>query len=156
MTADELAASLHRDIPLCQAMGVTVRQADPARTVLAIPLAPNTNHMNTVFGGSANTLAILAAWSLLHLRLEGAQPPCRIVIQQNLMHYLHPMPDAAEAVCSFDDHAAWVRFSDMLERRGRARLTLHAEIHSAGRLCARFEGEFVAVHQSPAGGAADA
>jgi thioesterase domain-containing protein len=60
------------------------------------------------------------------------------------MHYLHPMPDAAEAVCSFDDPVAWARFSDMLERRGRARLTLHAEVHSAGRLCARFEGEFVA------------
>lgn len=146
MTADELATSLHRDIPLCQAMGVTVRQAAPACVVLAIPLAPNTNHMGTVFGGSANTLAILAAWSLLHLRLEGAHPPCRIVIQHNAMHYLHPMPDAAEAVCRFDDEEAWARFSGTLERRGRARLTLHVEVHCDGHLCAQFEGEFVALH----------
>ncbi|WP_127475026.1 YiiD C-terminal domain-containing protein [Sulfurivermis fontis] len=151
MTTDELRESLYRDIPLSRAMQLAVRQADPACTVLAMPLAPNANHMNTVFGGSANTLAILATWSLLHLRLAADGKPCQIVIQHNTMHYLHPMPDAAEAVCRCDDDdAAWARFARTLARRGRARLTLHAEVHSAGRLCARFEGEFVAAHRPAA------
>jgi thioesterase domain-containing protein len=155
MTADELRESLYRDIPLCRAMQVEVRQADAGCVVLAMPLAPNTNHMHTVFGGSANTLAILAAWSLLHLRLAAEDKPCQIVIQHNTMDYLHPMPDAAEAVCRFDDDAQWTRFNRALQRRGRARLTLHAEVYSAGELCARFEGEFVAVSAQDDGSAQD-
>jgi len=149
VTADRLRDVLYRDIPLSRAMEVSVQQADPACTVLSIPLAPNANHMSTVFGGSANTLAILAAWSLLHLRLAAAQPTCQIVIQHSSMHYLHPMPGAAEAVCRFDDETEWARFSRTLARRGRARLTLPAEVSSSGRVCARFEGEFVAVCLPP-------
>ncbi len=145
MTADQLREALYRDIPLSRAMEVSVFLADPARTVLTMPLAPNANHMATVFGGSANTLAILAAWSLLHLRLADAPSPCRVVIQRNTMQYIHPMPEAAEAICSFDAPTAWARFGRTLERHGRARLTLRAAVHSAGRLCAEFEGEFVAI-----------
>lgn len=145
MTTDELRESLYRDIPLSRAMEVAVRQADPACIIIALPLVPNANHMNTVFGGSANTLAILTAWSLLHLRLATAGPPCQIVIQHNTMRYLQPMPGAAEAVCRFDDEQTWARFRSTLQRRGRARLALRVEVHSVGRLCARFEGEFVAV-----------
>lgn len=149
MTNDELRDALYRDIPLCRAMQVGVRQADPACVVLTMPLAPNTNHMNTVFGGSANTLAILSAWSLLHLRLATVGTPCQIVIQHNTMHYLHPMPDAAEAMCRFDDDAQWARFSRTLQRYGRARLSLRAEVYSAGELGAQFVGEFVTTHLAP-------
>ena len=43
----------------------------PDTVVIEAPLAPNINHRKTVFGGSASALGILAAWSLVHLRLAG-------------------------------------------------------------------------------------
>ncbi|RYE53550.1 MAG: hypothetical protein EOP18_08925, partial [Rhizobiaceae bacterium] len=51
-------------------MQVRVVAASVERVTLSAPLAPNINHRATVFGGSASAVAILSAWSLLHLRLS--------------------------------------------------------------------------------------
>lgn len=148
MTADDLTRVLQHEIPLARAMQIAVLQADPTCTLLSAPLAPNINHMGTLFGGSANTLATLAAWSLLYLRLEEQQPPCHIIIQRGLMHYRQPVTGNALARCQFDDAVRWTRFARTLERHGRARLTLHAEVLDNGLACAQFEGDFVAVRAS--------
>lgn len=143
VNADALRNVLYADIPLARAMGVEVVQADPTCIRLTAPLAPNRNPHGTVFGGSANALAILAAWSLLHVRLGGSHPQCRIVIQQNRMRYEQPLTEAMTAQCAFDDTSRWTYFLRTLERHGRARLGLTAEVSSEGRCGAVFEGEFV-------------
>ena len=72
---------LHRQIPLSAAMRVTVRGATLESVILAAPLEPNLNHKSTAFGGSLSALGILAAWSLVHLRLLEEGVKCEIVIQ---------------------------------------------------------------------------
>src|SRR5262245_21829556 len=66
----EVERYLHQNIPLSAAMGVRVGSATPHRVELAAPLAPNINHQSTVFGGSASALAMLSAWTLVHLGLR--------------------------------------------------------------------------------------
>ena len=61
MDTKSLENYLHEHIPLSKAMGVTVRSVSGEAVTLAAPLAPNINHRETVFGGSASALAILAA-----------------------------------------------------------------------------------------------
>src|SRR3989344_2448014 len=63
-------------------MEVTVVEASPHQVVLSAPLAPNINHRETVFGGSASAVAILAAWSMLHLRLSAEGLGSRLVVQR--------------------------------------------------------------------------
>ena len=70
MLPDQLERYLHEHIPLSKAMGVSVLSVGEEAVTLRAPLAPNINHRETVFGGSASALAILAAWSLLHTRLD--------------------------------------------------------------------------------------
>jgi thioesterase domain-containing protein len=136
---------LYQYIPLSAAMGVEVRAASVRHVKLAAPLAPNVNHTETVFGGSAAALATLSAWTLLHLRLEDARLDARLVIQRSRMEYEKPIPGDFEAVCDFGDDSAWERFRTTLGRRGRARLTLTAYlVHSMHRV-ASFEGDFVAL-----------
>lgn len=136
---------LHQVIPLSVAMGVQVKRATLEHVKLAAPLAPNVNHAETVFGGSAAALATLSAWTLLHLRLEDAQLNATLVIQRSRMEYQKPIPGDFEAVCDFGDDAAWDRFRATLRRHGRARLTLSAHlVHLANRV-ASFEGDFVAL-----------
>jgi thioesterase domain-containing protein len=62
MTPIELERYLHEHIPLSHAMRVGVVTVDAGTVVLRAPLEPNINHRETVFGGSASALAILAAW----------------------------------------------------------------------------------------------
>jgi thioesterase domain-containing protein len=134
---------LHQQIPLSVAMGVRVRMATAERVQLAAPLAPNINHNETAFGGSAAALATLSAWALLHVRLTLAAVQARLVIQRSSMEYEQPIPGDFDAVCLFTDEPAWGRFRATLVRRGRARLTLASHLLYDARQVATFEGDFV-------------
>lgn len=145
LTQSELKNLLDTNIPLSSAMGVEVQCVEKTRVSLSAPLQQNSNHLGTVFGGSASALAILAAWSLLQVRLSEQQLSCEVIIQRNTMEYRHPMPATMTATCQFDDSERWSRFMRTLKRRGRARLPLHSDVSSKGRCCASFDGEFVAL-----------
>lgn len=140
-----LQTYLHRNIPLSQAMGVEVRQAGPDLVALEAPLAPNINHRETVFGGSASAVAILSAWALLYLRLQQQQLNARIVIQKHTMNYERPIPGRFTASSTIEDEASWLRFLDTLRRRRRARIRVTARLHSEGTKVGELEGEFVAL-----------
>jgi len=146
MSADAqrlLERYLHQQIPLSVAMGVRVRTATPERVQLAAPLAPNINHNETVFGGSAAALATLCAWALLHVRLTRAAIQARLVIQRSSMEYEQPISGDFDAVCLFTDEPSWDRFRHTLVRRGRARLTLASHLLYDARQVATFSGDFV-------------
>ena len=136
---------LHLQIPLSAAMGARVRLATPERVRLGAPLAPNVNHNETVFGGSAAALATLSAWALLHLRIARAGLQARLLIQRSGMEYERPVPGDFEAECRFSDEPAWERFRATLVRRGRARLTLTAYLLHQDQQMATFEGDFVGI-----------
>lgn len=136
---------LHANIPLSAAMGVQVKVATVDRVLLGAPLAPNVNHHETVFGGSAAVLATLSAWTLLRLRLEQAGVAAQLVIQRSSIEYQKPIPGDFEALCVFTDDRAWYRFRTTLARRGRARLTLTAHLLHEARNMASFVGDFVAL-----------
>jgi len=141
----EVEQYLHRHIPLSAAMGVRVKLASPGRVELAAPLAPNINHHATLFGGSGSAVATLSAWTLVHVGLRHANVEAATVIQRNAMSYEEPIHGDFTAVATLIDDAAWLRFLKTLERRGRARVTMHAHLLFEGREAASFEGDFVAL-----------
>jgi thioesterase domain-containing protein len=141
----ELERYLHEHIPLSKAMAVAVVAVDESAVVLQAPLAPNTNAGETVFGGSASALAILAAWSLLHVRLRAKGVANRLVIRRSTMEYERPIPGAFTARAQFEDAQRWQRFTHMLARKGKARITMSAVLEHAGGIVGRLSGEFVAI-----------
>ena len=142
MTEAELETYLHDHIPLSRAMAVRVISIADQQLTLAAPLAPNINHRDTVFGGSAASVATLAAWSLLHLRLVAAGQPSRVVIQHSIMDYLAPIAGDFTATATLDGD--WDSFLRMLTRKGRARIALWAELDYEGQKAGQFHGDFVA------------
>lgn len=145
MTPDELEKYLHGHIPLSRAMQVSAQAVSPDSVVLSAPIGPNINHRDTVFGGSASALAILAAWSLLNLRLSQQSVPFRLVIQRNAMEYLAPMSELFTATASLHAPQSWGRQIRMLERKGAARFTVVAQLFCADQQTGSFSGEFVAL-----------
>jgi len=135
---------LHKQIPLSAAMQVSVQSATAESVVLSAPLEPNINHKSTVFGGSASALGILAAWSLLHLRLVDAGCACEIVIQSNRMDYDRPITGAFTATSSLADASAWPAFLNMLTRRKRARIEVQSLLTYRDAAVGRLQGRFVA------------
>ena len=137
---------LHEHIPLSRAMGVEVVEASVDTVTLSAPLAQNINHRETVFGGSASAVAILSAWTLLHLKLKSEGVNGRVVIQRNTMNYERPISGAFTASATIG--GAWGRFVEALRRKQRARIGLRASLHSNGAKVGAFEGDFVALLSS--------
>lgn len=145
MSPAELTDYLHRHIPLSGAMQVEAVAVGVESVTLRAPLAPNINHQATLFGGSASTLCILAAWSLLHVRLTAAGLASQLVIQRNTMDYLLPVDGDALACAVLAEPAQWDSFLRLLARRGRARITVQAELQYAAQVAGRLRGDFVAL-----------
>ncbi|MGR9115130.1 MAG: YiiD C-terminal domain-containing protein [Gammaproteobacteria bacterium] len=145
MSPSELEKYLHDHIPISKAMEVCVVQVQPEAVILSAPLAPNINHRDTVFGGSASAVAILAAWSLLHIRLSGEGIASRLVIQSNTMSYERPIDGTFTAEAAIENAEAWKQFLRMFRRRGKARIKVTSVLHFGGQVAGRLEGEFVAL-----------
>ncbi len=145
MKSKELEQYLHLNIPLTVAMGVKVLRADIDHVTLAAPLAPNINHRESVFGGSASALATLAAWSLVSIRLEAEGAARKIVIQRGELDYDKPIVDNFEAICSLENGDKWRRFVKILHRKNIARISLTSRLLCNGELVGRFQGNFVAL-----------
>ncbi len=151
MNAQELERYLHEHIPLSAAMQVAVEEVSEQAVRLRAPLAPNINHRETVFGGSASALAILSSWSLLHLRLKTAGVSGRLVIQRNSMEYERPISGEFFAESYLTDPEKWAWFLRVLARKGRSRIAAGAALWYEGAEAGRFEGEFVVLESAEAG-----
>lgn len=145
--ADELERYLLENIPLTRAMALSVVEVSPDAVVLHAPLAPNVNLHATAFGGSVASLATLAAWSVLHVRLRSTGVSADVVIQRGTTEYLHPITGEFTARGSLAPTEDWPLFQRMLARKGKARMSAVATLDCAGREAARFSGEFVAVRK---------
>jgi thioesterase domain-containing protein len=139
MTPAELREYLHAHIPLSRAMGVGVASISVEAVVLAAPLAPNINHRDTLFGGSASAVAILAAWSLLHTRLRGEG------VQRNAMDYVRPVDGDFTATATLAAPDAWPAFLRTLARHGRARIAVTATLRQGDAIAGKLDGDFVAL-----------
>ena len=128
LTPQALQDYLYAHIPLSRAMAVEVKTATPQGVRLSAPLAPNINHRDTVFGGSASTLAILSAWALLHVSMLDANIKARLVIQRNSMSYDLPMPGEFSAEAAAPAPEKWQRFLATLQKHKRARISISSAL----------------------------
>ncbi len=145
MSSGELQQYLHSHIPLSKAMSVNVVSIDPDSVTLSAPLQPNINHRETVFGGSASALAILAAWSLVQTKLTAQGTICRLVIQENTVRYDKPITGEFFAVSRLQNPEAWSKFQAMLHRKGKARILVAADLMFQQQAAGSFTGQFVAL-----------
>nr|WP_163697704.1 thioesterase domain-containing protein [Adonisia turfae]NEZ55815.1 thioesterase [Adonisia turfae CCMR0081] len=136
---------LHEHIPMSKAMAVAVASINDSGVLLSAPLAPNINHRNTVFGGSISTLAILSAWTFVHVQLKTLNIPSRIVIQSNSLEYTNPATGDVQARCFSPDSNVWQCFINTLTKRGKGRISLSSEVYSNGLLVGQFHGKYVAL-----------
>jgi thioesterase domain-containing protein len=139
---------LHKAIPQSLAMQVKVDVVSNDCVQLSAPLAPNINHRNSVFGGSASSVAILSAWSLLYTRLAAQNINATLVIQNNTMSYDAPILGQFEASASLINENDWPRFIKLLLRRGKARIEVQSLLNYDNKTAGRLTGSFVAILSS--------
>ena len=145
MTNVELNQFLYEQIPIAKALGVEVRRSDHTGSEVYAPLKNNINHMGTAFGGSLNAVLITScyAWLFHHLEKQGLHS--HVLIKEGNTEYLHPVDGDFSAICLAPVGQEYMEFQDHFDRKGKARLTLHAYVENdKGKACV-FKGVFVAV-----------
>ena len=152
MDREQLGRYLRDRIPLAGAMEVSALEVAPDRVRLGAPLEPNRNHRGTGFGGSVATLATLAAWSLVRVRLGESGKRVHLVIQRQEMEFVRPVMHGFSAVARLGKGQDWGRFTALLEGRGKARIRVVADVECAGETCAAFAGDFAALVQKMSAG----
>jgi thioesterase domain-containing protein len=148
MTPEQYSEHLHRSIPLTAAMDVRVLAQQPGRVEILAPLKPNANHHGSAFGGSLATLAILSGWVLVQQELDAAGVEAKLMVQRSECDYLEPVLADFRAE-SLLPEADWPRFLQMLQKRGRARISVSTIIRIGEREVARASGTYAAIKQGP-------
>jgi thioesterase domain-containing protein len=132
----------HEQIPITRAMGVRVLANDENGFVIEAPVALNSNHLRTAFGGSINAVATLAAYGLLWLELNDAA--IHVVVAQSSIRFLRPVRETIRAVCQRPDVGELTAFRSQFATKRKARIMLRVKVIEAGETAAEFEGTFVA------------
>lgn len=143
--ASAMEAFLHRRMPLTAAMEVRVSRLDLEGVELSAPLVPNRNHFGAAYGGSIATLAMTAAWLLIHWHVMDRTPAPTVVIAEQRVVFEQPITGPFRALATAPERADWLEFERALERWGRGRIELPATVEAEGITAARFEGSFVAI-----------
>jgi len=146
---DQLRAAerfLHERIPLTRAMGLRVVANDDAAFVVAAPVALNSNHLNTAFGGSINAVATLAAYGLLWLEMR--DEAADVVIRDSSIRFLRPIRETITALCVRPERAELETFIGKLRSKGKARIRLHVEVREHETLAAELQATFVALRRT--------
>lgn len=118
---------LHRTVPLSAAMEVRVLRLEEGSAVLTMPLAPNVNHMGTVFGGSLNALALLTAAAAVMTRLRPAGYEHLLVVSHSEYSYHRPAASDPTAQAQIPARQ-WAKIQPALETGNPARLKIEAII----------------------------
>ena len=78
-------------------MGLRVVAHGASGFVVEAPVALNSNHLRTAFGGSINAVATLAAYGFLWLELNDAA--AHVVVAESSIRFLRPVRETIRAIC---------------------------------------------------------
>lgn len=141
----ELEQYIHTHIPVVQKSGFRV-ETEALRVRVGGRLADHVNHRGSAFGGSLGTAMTLSAWGQVR-RMATAWGYSRavVVIQNQQVRFLAPVTRDFFSINDPIPESEQTRVRELLERFGKAKLTLHARVyhHGEDRARADFRGTFV-------------
>jgi len=138
---ESLQSVLNERIPLTKTLELKVEEAS-SRVVLFAPLAANINHLDTAFGGSLYSLAVLAGWSWIWAQLHEQGLQGQIMIRSSEIDYHGPIKSDFRAICEGIQVSDWERALRSLERRGMAKISLQSWVESQGNCEVIFQGDY--------------
>jgi len=138
---------LHEQIPITRAMGLRVVAHDADGFTVEAPVALNSNHLKTAFGGSINAVATLAAYGFLWMELNDAAT--HVVVAESSIKFLRPVRETMRATCPRPDANTLAAFRARFAEKGKAQIALRVGVTERGETAAEFEGRFVARAEQP-------
>ena len=134
---------IQQEIPITAHLGIDISSFNGEKIIITAPLELNKNLHGTAFGGSQAAIGILTGWALIYLKLKQLGITNDLVIQKSAYDFKKPVSADFTATCSFPSEDELALFLKTLKEKGKARITLIAEIESELGLCGLHEGLYV-------------
>ncbi|MBV1879438.1 MAG: thioesterase domain-containing protein [Pseudomonadales bacterium] len=145
-SAPALEQALHSLIPISADMGVTVDSYDGTTLVIRAPLSNNINHQQSAFGGSLFSLTAMAGWGMLQLKLCELKIAANTVVAGGEVNYALPVFEELICRCALPDN--YPEFVARLENKGKASITLSADIILQNQAAMSFSGRYVVIQNA--------
>ncbi|ANS84100.1 bifunctional GNAT family N-acetyltransferase/hotdog fold thioesterase [Vibrio scophthalmi] len=127
-------------IPISDKMGIKINQYTGYQFECSAQLNPNLNPHNTLFAGSAFTLATLTGWGMAWLLLKERSLHGDIVLADSRIRYRHPVEQNPVAQTSLDGISGDL---DRLASGRKARIVIHVTIYSGKTAAVEFIGTYM-------------
>lgn len=138
-----------KSIPVAAHMGIEIISYSKKCLRLRLPLAPNHNHIGSLFGGSQLSCCAIACWAFLRERLMEEGESVEIVIQKNESHFYLPVEADTEISTEEILLENWQEFLHTLRTKKRARILLKAYVGNRDQPATVFAGHYVAKVPGP-------
>ncbi len=136
----DLQQRWEQQIPISDKMGIKINQYTGYRFECAAQLNPNLNPHNTMFAGSAFTLATLTGWGMTWLLMKERGLEADIVLADSQIRYRHPVEHAPIAATSLDGISGDL---DRLATGRKARVIISVTIFSGDQAAVEFVGTYM-------------
>lgn len=145
MTKEEFQSYIEKQIPIVKAMEIEIETFSSRTVKLKAPLDKNINHRESAFGGSISSLLVLSCWAHIYAMLDSKNTMGTIVIQDSQVKFHQPVVEELQAQSCEVDAKDQEKFWTMLDRFGKARLHMKAQLTGSKGELAHFSGRFVVV-----------
>ncbi|MDE1350512.1 bifunctional GNAT family N-acetyltransferase/hotdog fold thioesterase [Vibrio aestuarianus] len=129
-------------IPISEKMGIKVTQYTGYQFECSAQLNPNLNPHNTMFAGSAFTLATLTGWGMAWLLMRERNLDGDIVLVDSRIRYRHPVVHNPVALTSLDGISGDL---DRLASGRKARIVVDVTIASGDKPAVEFVGTYMLI-----------
>lgn len=136
----ELQARWENQIPISDKMGIKINQYTGYQFECGAQLNPNLNPHNTMFAGSAFTLATLTGWGMIWLLMKERHLEGDIVLADSQIRYRNPVTENPIALTSLDGISGDL---DRLASGRKARIVIHVRIQSGDVEAVEFIGTYM-------------
>ena len=144
-TLERLVRYLRENVPMARHFDIRAGPVDDRGLVLEAPLASNFNDKQTAFAGTLASLCTLSGWAMTSLVCEDAGYQTDIAVVRSDVRYARPCTEQIiSARCRWPAPEDAAAFIASLGERGRALLSLDAEVHSKSEVAVVYSGDYSA------------
>lgn len=130
-------------IPQTKNLGIQIKHLGDNEIVVNGAYQLNKNHLDIVFGGSIAAISITTAWSFLQHKIQQAGLVGHLVIKQQEIAFLLPVKSDFVCTATLQSQDDWSSLVERYQQRGRAKITVTAQITCQSKITSTFQGIFV-------------
>ena len=140
-----LQTFMNDKVPVTKSMGIDVVRSDDSGVEFKASIEANINDKAVAFGGSLFSVASLASWAVVDYILKNKGISAKIFVATSETKFKAPVTKDFSVQCLRPSDDEISLFLEMIEKKGRGRIIVHATIYEDGVLVFESTASYVAV-----------